>query len=107
MGQTGTQSNLSKALVEEFIFTIPEVDEQRAIAHILSTMDSDISALETKRDKYRQIKQGMMYDLLTGRIRLVETSDMERKSYTVGLQNKPFDGAIAAEPSPQKSGSVG
>ena len=74
--------------------------KQRAIAHVLSTMDSDISAVETKRDKYRQIKQGMMRDLLTGRIRLVETSDMERKSYTVSVQKNLFDGAIAAEPHP-------
>ena len=103
-----TVDSLRLPTIKSFEMYIPtDISEQRAIAHVLSTMDSDISALETKRDKYRQIKQGMMRDLLTGRIRLVETSDMERKSYTVGLQNKPFDGAIAAEPSPQKGGTVG
>ena len=101
MGQTGTQSNLSKALVEEFIFTIPEVDEQKAIANVFICVDSEISVLEKKRDKYRQIKQGMMRDLLTGRIRLVEDDHMERKCYSIGLQNQSFDGAVAAEPSPQ------
>ena len=100
MGQTGTQSNLSKALVEEFIFTIPEVDEQKAIANVFICVDSEISVLDKKRDKYRHIKQGMMRDLLMGRIRLVETSDMERKSYTVSVQKNLFDGAIAAEPHP-------
>lgn len=103
-----TVDSLRLPTIKSFEMYIPtDISEQRAIAHVLSTMDSDISALETKRDKYRQIKQGMMRDLLTGRIRLVETSDMERKSYTVGLQNKPFDGAITAEPSPRKGGSVG
>ena len=42
-----------------------------AIAAILSDMDTEIAALETKLAKARQIKQGTMYNLLTGRIRLV------------------------------------
>ena len=95
------QPGLSVEKIEkEVTLHVPFCSEQRAIAHVLSTMDSDISAVETKRDKYRQIKQGMMRDLLTGRIRLVETSDMERKSYTVSVQKNLFDGAIAAEPHP-------
>ena len=49
-------------------------DEQSAIASILSSMDEEISALETKRNKYTAIKQGMMQQLLTGKIRLVETA---------------------------------
>jgi type I restriction enzyme S subunit len=47
--------------------------EQTAIANIFSDMDSEIEALEKKFDKYKQIKQGMLQELLTGRIRLVET----------------------------------
>jgi type I restriction enzyme S subunit len=46
-------------------------EEQLAIARVLSDMDSEIEDLETKVDKYKQIKQGMMQNLLTGRIRLV------------------------------------
>ena len=49
----------------------PTFDEQAAIATILSDMDAEIAALETKLTKARQIKQGMMQELLTGRIRLV------------------------------------
>ena len=49
----------------------PEVDEQTAIATILSDMDAEIAALEAKLSKARQIKQGMMQELLTGRIRLI------------------------------------
>ena len=51
--------------------TPPTIDEQTAIAAILSDMDAEIVALETKLTKVRQIKQGMMQELLTGRIRLV------------------------------------
>ena len=45
--------------------------EQNHIVTILSDMDAEIAALETKLTKYQQIKQGMMQNLLTGRIRLV------------------------------------
>jgi type I restriction enzyme, S subunit len=48
--------------------TLPE---QTAIAAILSDMDAEIAALENKLTKARQIKQGMMHNLLTGRIRLI------------------------------------
>ena len=50
---------------------IPSFDEQTAIVAILSDMDSELSALEARRDKTRALKQGMMQELLTGRIRLV------------------------------------
>ena len=49
----------------------PTLPEQTAIATVLSDMDTDIAALETKLTKARQIKQGMMQNLLTGKIRLV------------------------------------
>ena len=48
----------------------PEVREQHAIAAVLSDMDDEIAALERRRDKTRAIKQGMMEQLLTGRVRL-------------------------------------
>ena len=50
---------------------LPSPEEQTAIAAVLSDMDAGISALERRRDKTRAIKQGMMQQLLTGRIRLV------------------------------------
>lgn len=49
----------------------PSIEEQTAIAAVLSDMDTEIAALEAKLAKARQIKQGMMHNLLTGRIRLV------------------------------------
>jgi type I restriction enzyme, S subunit len=50
---------------------IPGPDEQKAIADILEGMDKEIVSLNTKLGKNRQIRQGMMQELLTGRIRLV------------------------------------
>ncbi|ADE14213.1 restriction modification system DNA specificity domain protein [Nitrosococcus halophilus Nc 4] len=55
----------------EFEFLAPCFDEQQAIATILSDMDAEITTLEARRDKTQAIKQGMMQELLTGRIRLV------------------------------------
>jgi type I restriction enzyme S subunit len=52
-------------------FQLPSKDEQEAIATILSDMDLEITALEEKLAKARQIKQGMMQELLTGRVRLI------------------------------------
>ena len=72
-GQTGTQTNLSKQLVQEFILKLsPNINEQIAIATILSDIDKEIADLEARRDKYRLIKKGMMQKLLTGQIRLVK-----------------------------------
>jgi len=49
----------------------PTVEEQNEIATILSDMDAEIAALETKLEKYKKVKLGMMQNLLTGKIRLV------------------------------------
>lgn len=64
-------SSVSKASVAQTKLVVPEYEEQQAIAEILSNMDSEIEALEQKLEKYRQVKQGMMQQLLTGKIRLV------------------------------------
>ena len=55
----------------DFLLTYPSVEEQNAIASILSDMDEEIQALEQRLGKTRQIKQGMMQELLTGKTRLV------------------------------------
>lgn len=58
-------------VVKNFEIRLPTPSEQVAIATILSDMDAEIAALEEKLAKARRIKQGMMQELLTGRIRLV------------------------------------
>ncbi len=60
-----------KDLVKFDLFVPPTKEEQEAIAGILFDMDSDIHKLEKKLSKYQKIKQGMMEDLLTGKVRLV------------------------------------
>lgn len=62
---------ISKKDLAELDIIVPEFTEQKAIAQVLSDMDSEIELLEKKLAKYQQIKQGMMQELLTGRIRLV------------------------------------
>ena len=61
-----------------FSFAAPSVDEQTAIVAILSDMDADIAVLERRRDKTRAVKQGMMHQLLTGRVRLVKSEQSWR-----------------------------
>lgn len=56
--------------LKRFRIRLPEESEQRAIAEVLSDMDTELAALEARRDKTRLLKQGMMQALLTGRIRL-------------------------------------
>lgn len=51
--------------------SLPNINEQSAIAGALSGMDTEMAALERRRDKTRALKQGMMQQLLTGRIRLI------------------------------------
>ena len=70
MGQTGTQNNLNKEMVQNLDIPYPHIDEQIAIGKILSDMDVEINELEKNRDKYVMIKNGMMQKLLTGEIRL-------------------------------------
>ena len=66
-----TATNIvSKSVFSKLIFEVPLLNEQIAIASVLSDMDSEIAALEQRRDKTLAIKQGMMQQLLTGRVRL-------------------------------------
>ncbi len=70
MGQAGTQNNLNKEIVENLAIPCPPKEEQDAIAIFLSDMDVDIEKQERKLEKYTMLKQGMMQQLLTGKIRL-------------------------------------
>lgn len=54
-----------------FCLPLPKTCEQRAIAAVLSGIDSEISALKQRREKTRAIKKGMMQQLLTGQVRLI------------------------------------
>lgn len=65
------QLNFGPSHVKMVEISLPTFEEQDNIATILSDMDAEISALESKLEKYRKVKLGMMQNLLTGKIRLI------------------------------------
>lgn len=72
---SGTSNSQQRINPRDFLekeISIPELLEQKAISQILSDLDNEIETLEQKLTKYKAIKQGMMQELLTGRIRLIK-----------------------------------
>ncbi|MBN3951299.1 MAG: restriction endonuclease subunit S [Nostoc sp. NMS7] len=67
---TSSQPNVLVGSLRKYRIPLTSIPEQKAIAQILSDMDTEIAGLEQKRDKYKAIKQGMMQELLTGKTRL-------------------------------------
>ena len=64
--------HISPSDIRNFRIPIPpDIDEQTAIAEVLTEMDAELVALERRREKTRALKQAMMQELLTGRTRLV------------------------------------
>jgi len=101
-GSTRARTSVSKLRKTAILF--PEKDEQIAIADILSEMDMEIAALEGKLAKYRQVKQGMMQQLLTGKIRLkndvvdsvhTEQKSSAKKSPVRSAHSHQFDDAVS------------
>lgn len=71
-GQTGSQMNLNTGIINRTLISIPRTTkEQNEIAEVIFDIDNEISRIEERRIKVRQIKQGMMQELLTGRTRIV------------------------------------
>lgn len=68
--QGSTRQRTSITKLKYINIVLPEFNEQKAIAEFLSDMDEEINELETKLSKYKKIKDGMMQQLLTGKIRL-------------------------------------
>jgi type I restriction enzyme S subunit len=66
-----TINQITNKNMKAFRLKLPPEDEQTAIAEVLSDMDTEIATLEARLEKTRTLKQGMMQELLTGRIRLV------------------------------------
>ena len=72
-GTSNSQKRITPNTFLSYSITVPsDIEEQTAIASILSDMDNEIEELEKKLAKYRCIKQGMMSELLSGHIRLTE-----------------------------------
>jgi type I restriction enzyme S subunit len=74
LGQLAAGSTINHLYQKDFVSfsyrTPPTIEEQAAIANILNGIDSELIVLKTRLDKTRAIKQGMMQQLLTGKIRL-------------------------------------
>lgn len=86
------------SFLEYELYIPPTKQEQTAIAQILTDMDNEIEQLEKKRDKYLNIKSGMMQQLLTGQIRLTvsaETSQQTQKVHPIaGTKKQKFEDAV-------------
>ena len=72
-GQGDAVVHISAGALASLTVDVPSIEEQAAIATVLSDMDAEIAALEARRDKTQDLKQAMMHELLTGEIRLVQT----------------------------------
>lgn len=66
-----TINQITNKSLNSFEIPFPPIEEQTRIANILSDMDNEITGLETKLEKYKKVKLGMMQELLTGKIRLI------------------------------------
>ena len=75
-GITPTGYNRHFKFLKEREFLVPPLPVQTAIAEILSDMDAEIDMLAAKLSKARQVKQGMISELLTGRVRLVNSGEL-------------------------------
>jgi type I restriction enzyme S subunit len=78
---SGTRAKLNKSEMWKVEVNVPvALPEQTAIAEVLSDMDAEIATLEQRRDKTRDLKQGMMQELLTGKTRLVDSGKLRVES---------------------------
>lgn len=100
-GQGDAVVHIHADSLSEIIVSMPEKNEQEAIAAVIKDFNDEIEQLEKKLAKYQQIKQGMMQELLTGRIRLVDADGKEQPNTQIlqekqsqPAHNQHFDDAV-------------
>ncbi|MGL2801337.1 restriction endonuclease subunit S [Helicobacter pylori] len=71
-GQGSSQLNLSKKAIEDFEIPLPPLNEQIAIANILSTLDHEIISLKNKKRQFDNIKKALNHDLMSAKIRVLK-----------------------------------
>ncbi|WRA37764.1 restriction endonuclease subunit S [Helicobacter pylori] len=71
-GQGSSQLNLSKKAIEDFEIPLPPLNEQNAIANILSALDNEITSLKNKKRQFENIKKALNHDLMSAKIRVLE-----------------------------------
>lgn len=98
LGQGDAVVHISASALAQVSLTLPQIEEQTAIAAVLSDMDAEIAALEARRHKTRALKQGMMQQLLTGRVRLVKpeaaVARVETADRKASARNWQFEEAV-------------
>jgi type I restriction enzyme S subunit len=87
-GQGDAVVHITANALADIDLMMPTIEEQATIASVLSDMDAEIDALELKLEKARQLKQGMMHNLLTGKIRLVDGDEISEKGDAEKSVNK-------------------
>ncbi len=100
----GTIKTITKEELSKFEINLPKnKEEQNAIAQILSDMDAEIEALEIQLQKTQNLKQGMMQELLTGKIRLVKpVVQSMKKDLPIKLKTKAESKTISLAAEPEK-----
>ena len=73
-------NNLRHGVIESLSFSFPQIDEQVAIAIVLSDIDAELATLTERLAKTRNLKQGMMQELLTGKTRLITPEDLDART---------------------------
>ncbi|WP_100983729.1 restriction endonuclease subunit S [Helicobacter pylori] len=71
-GQGSSQLNLSKKAIEDFEIPLPPLNEQIAIADILSALDKEIASLKNKKRQFENIKKALNHDLMSAKIRVLK-----------------------------------
>ncbi len=71
-GQGSSQLNLSKKAIEDFEILLPPLNEQIAIANILSALDNEIISLKNKKRQFENIKKALNHDLMSAKIRVLK-----------------------------------
>ncbi|WQT13318.1 restriction endonuclease subunit S [Helicobacter pylori] len=71
-GQGSSQLNLSKKAIEDFEILLPPLNEQIAIANILSGLDNEIASLKNKKRQFENIKKALNHDLMSTKIRVLK-----------------------------------
>ncbi|NHA78796.1 restriction endonuclease subunit S [Helicobacter pylori] len=71
-GQGSSQLNLSKKAIEDFEILLPPLNEQIAIANILSALDHEIISLKNKKRQFKNIKKALNHDLMSAKIRVLK-----------------------------------
>ncbi|WRE42490.1 restriction endonuclease subunit S [Helicobacter pylori] len=71
-GQGSSQLNLSKKAIEDFEILLPPLNEQIAIANVLSALDHEIISLKNKKRQFENIKKALNHDLMSAKIRVLK-----------------------------------